>query len=312
MQEMRKAGRGTQQYVQVQRHMAPLPTSQSRSAAAQPRTIKKHANNGNREAGKKKGNKRSTRIAPIIEEAGPQLAKKQTLRGPSLQVQGPMIDMQIRNRGEEAKRKNIDAVNIANKKRCERDENIAIVELKAYWDLFPLPAKEERAKSTPAPDSDDDELIEDSKLGNDGNLRPGMRLNDQELIEEVATYKDKSCSRMAARNARLELRKTLQTSIEDKQEADAKKRKLEPPNSREGQIRVLSIGTLIKHIRILCKQEFNTGKCGAIPKGAACSMVPRKGVKLPNGRYKRSLTSAVRSCPDLRFRMPNLKCNQCD
>ena len=61
-----------------------------------------------------------------------------------------------------------------------------------------------------------------------------MRLNDQELIEEVATYKDKSCSRMMARNARLELRKTLQASIEDKQETEAKQRKLDPPNSREG------------------------------------------------------------------------------
>ena len=39
---------------------------------------------------------------------------------------------------------------------------------------------------------------------------------------------------MTARNARLKLLKTLQTSIEDKTEADAKKRKLDPPNSREG------------------------------------------------------------------------------
>ena len=136
--------------------------------------------------------------------------------------------MQIRIREKEANRKNIDAVNTANKKRCEREERIAMVQLKAYWDLFPEAVKDERAKSTPAPESDDDELIEDSKLGNDGNMRPGMRYNDQELIEEVATYHDKSYTRMMARNARLELRKTLQASIEDKQETEAKKRKLDP------------------------------------------------------------------------------------
>ena len=58
-----------------------------------------------------------------------------------MQAPGPMIDMQIRIREKEAKRKNIDAVNTANKKRCEREERIAIVQLKAYWDLFPEAVK---------------------------------------------------------------------------------------------------------------------------------------------------------------------------
>lgn len=228
-----------------------------------------------------------------------------------MQAPGPMIDMQIRVRGKEAKRKNIDAVNTANKKRCEREERIAIAQLKAYWDLFPEADKEERAKNTPAPETDDDELIEDTRCGKVEKLRParlrtlgqpngnggqyddvmsdvcnpqgirsprrdqikdswgcpapccvfpgavvfldlaqqfagypatlncqtnppeGSEFNDQELIEEVATYHDKSYTRMMARNARLELRKTLQASIEDKQEAEAKKRKLDPPNSRD-------------------------------------------------------------------------------
>ena len=102
--------------------MAPLPIHRVDPPQHNLERPRKNTNNGNREEGKKKGDKSSTRIAPIIEEAGPQLAKKQTLRGPSLQVQGPMIDMQIRIREKEAKRKSIDAENTANKKRCERDE----------------------------------------------------------------------------------------------------------------------------------------------------------------------------------------------
>ena len=39
---------------------------------------------------------------------------------------------------------------------------------------------------------------------------------------------------MTASNARLNLLKSLHSSIDDKAEADAKKRKLDPPNSREG------------------------------------------------------------------------------
>ena len=98
----------------------------------------------------------------------------------------------------------------------------------------PFPANGESARDTPAPVSDDDELIEGRKLGFGENVKPGLQLNDQELIEEATSYRDKSCSRRTARNTRLELLKTLQTSIEDKIEADAKKRKLDPPNSREG------------------------------------------------------------------------------
>ena len=39
---------------------------------------------------------------------------------------------------------------------------------------------------------------------------------------------------MTASNARLKLLKSLHTSIDDKTEADAKQRKLDPPNSSEG------------------------------------------------------------------------------
>ena len=72
--------------------------------------------------------------------------------------------------------------------------------------------------------------------------------SEQELIDEVKSnvqqraiadrlqhdIKKGSCSRMTANNARHKLLKTLHTSIDVKIEAEAKRRKLDPTNSRAG------------------------------------------------------------------------------
>ena len=49
-----------------------------------------------------------------------------------------MLDMQLRVRQKEAKRKDDEAVDDANKKRCEREERMAEVQLKAYWTCYSL------------------------------------------------------------------------------------------------------------------------------------------------------------------------------
>ena len=46
--------------------------------------------------------------------------------------------MQMRVREKEAKRKNIEMESMVKKKRCDREERIAEVQLKAYWELYPL------------------------------------------------------------------------------------------------------------------------------------------------------------------------------
>ena len=79
--------------------------------------------------------------------------------------EAPLLEMQTRVRHKEAKRKKMEAESEASKKRCDREERIAKVQIEAYWDLYPLPLSIEEAKSTPAPDSEDDELIEDQNHG---------------------------------------------------------------------------------------------------------------------------------------------------
>ncbi len=50
-----------------------------------------------------------------------------------------MLDMQLRVRQKEAKRKEDEAEYGANKKRCDREERRAENQLRAYWESFPLP-----------------------------------------------------------------------------------------------------------------------------------------------------------------------------
>ena len=49
-----------------------------------------------------------------------------------------MLEMQMGVREKEAKRKSMDADSVSRKKKCDREERIAGVQLKAYWELYPL------------------------------------------------------------------------------------------------------------------------------------------------------------------------------
>ena len=46
------------------------------------------------------------------------------------------------------------------KKRYEREERIAKVQLKAFWTCFPLPDNERQAKDVPVEDESEEELME--------------------------------------------------------------------------------------------------------------------------------------------------------
>ena len=107
-----------------------------------------------------------------------------------------------------------------------------------------------QAEHIPLPDSDDDELIEDrSQSIEDAHEIGNHSESEQELIDEIqnkihqnviadhlrSSIKKESCTRMAASNARQQLLKTLHSSIDVKAEAEAKRRKLDPSNSRAGE-----------------------------------------------------------------------------
>ena len=69
------------------------------------------------------------------------------------------------------------------KKQCKREERIALVQLKAYWDCFPLRNGKEQPKKKQDAESSEDELIEDNGQEQKRRMRSGPS-NDssQELI----------------------------------------------------------------------------------------------------------------------------------
>ena len=133
--------------------MAPMPNPQSGSCTPQPgKKATKKRSKDEKEPGKKPKLKSSTRIAPNIDEAGPQAAKKQALKRPNLENRGPMLEMQMRVRAKEAKRKNEEdeTAQMPSKNRCEREERIAEVQLKAFWNCFPLPSSGTKLNTSPS------------------------------------------------------------------------------------------------------------------------------------------------------------------
>ena len=89
--------------------------------------------------------------------------QKQAPERPNLQNRGLMLEMQMRVREKEAKRKSHEAetVQMPSKKRCDREERIAEVQLNTYWKWFPLPSREKQAEDVPVEDDSDDELVEE-------------------------------------------------------------------------------------------------------------------------------------------------------
>ena len=135
-----------------------------------------------------------------------------------------MLEMQTRVRQKEAKRKEMEAESMARKKRCDREERIAKVQIDAYWDLYPLPLSIEEAKSTAAPDSEDDELIEDQNHETKADLgTEKLNESEQELVDDDnlgnrcgnkapcmrSSIRHERCTRMAASNARRALLETF-------------------------------------------------------------------------------------------------------
>jgi len=130
-----------------------------------------------------------------------------------------------RVRAKEAKRKAENEADEQNpiKKRCQRGERIALVQLKAYWDCYPRQTGKEQLRKTRDAESSEDELIEDNGQEQTRIMRTGPSSeSSQELI--VANI-------VPSRRRYLE---ELKECIKGKREAtQEKRRKLDPPNSRE-------------------------------------------------------------------------------
>jgi len=123
-------------------------------------------------------------------------------------LQGPMIDMQVRIKQKEAKRKNEEAQLDVNKKRCEREERRAENQLRAYWETFPLP-------DYATPDAGDGDESRD--VDNPSRHMPRHK-----------------CLGPTSSSCRRKFINSLQTSIAERAEPDFKRQKLDPHNSREG------------------------------------------------------------------------------
>ena len=105
-----------------------------------------------------------------------------------------------------------------------REERIALVQLKAYWDCYPLQTGKEQLRETRNAESSEDELIEDNGQEQLSRSRSGPS-NDtnQELIVANVTPN--------RRRYLEELRECIKCKGEATRE---KRRKLDPTNSGEG------------------------------------------------------------------------------
>ena len=74
--------------------------------------------------------------------------------------------------------------------RCEREERIAVVQLKAYWDCFPLLANQTQPGRTQDIENSEEELIEDDGQERRSYSKPGSSDDhNQELIVHKAEAK---------------------------------------------------------------------------------------------------------------------------
>ena len=139
-------------------------------------------------------------------------------------AEGPIAEMLIRVRAKEAKRKaqheSEDQETV--KKRCQRKERMAIVQLKAYWDCFPLPAMEDQLRTKRDAESSEDELIEDDGQGHIGILKTGPSKDSEVEIINADAFPDR-------KRYLDELRKCINAKG---QPAHDKRRKLDQTNSR--------------------------------------------------------------------------------
>jgi hypothetical protein len=120
-----------------------------------------------------------------------------------------MIDMQLRIKLKEAKRKDEEVQEDANKRRCEREERRAGNQLRAYWESFPLP-------------------IDASMIAGDGDGSRDIDNSSRYMPRPKCPGPTSSCDRRNLLNS-------LRTSIAERAEPDLKRPKLDPQNSREGE-----------------------------------------------------------------------------
>ena len=103
--------------------------------------------------------------------------------------EGPISEMLKRVRAKEAKRKaeNDEREQGPTKVCCEREERIAVVQLKAYWDCVPLLANETQPGRTQDAENSEEELIEDDGQERWSNWKPGSSDDsNQELVVDKA------------------------------------------------------------------------------------------------------------------------------
>ena len=104
-----------------------------------------------------------------------------------------------RVRAKEVKRKNENDAEEQGptKVRCEREERIAVVQLKAYWDCFPFLANDAQPGRTQDIESSEEELIEDDGQERRSYSKPGSSDDhNQELIEHKVEAEQKLTRRI--------------------------------------------------------------------------------------------------------------------
>ena len=139
-----------------------------------------------------------------------------------------MIDMQLRIKLKEAKRKDEEVQQDANKRRCEREERRAEVQLRAYWETFPLP-------------------IEASMNVGSGNRTQDTHNLPKHMPRQSCLGPTSSCERQ---NFLINLR----ASIPKRAEPDPKRAKFDPLNSREGEDPV----AINRDVDAATKDQLNT------------------------------------------------------
>ena len=137
------------------------------------------------------------------------------------------------------------------------------------------------------------------------HLETGNVSNEHEIIVEPERRNDKDYSRRAANHTRRDLIKALHTSIEEKTEMDAKKRELEPRNSRAGtDLRDVN-REVDQALKDPLQARINPREMRSNTKRALSADGPSQGCKATKGRPKRSSTSAVRASPEALIQRPN-------
>ena len=114
--------------------------------------------------------------------------------------------------------------------RCEREERIAVVQPKAYWDWFPLLAKETQPGRTQDVENSEEELIEDDGQERRSYSNSGSSddHNQELIVHKVEAKQNANKANPDRRQYLAELRDRIKAEGEA---VGGKRRKLDPTNS---------------------------------------------------------------------------------